>query len=254
MAHKAEYHHLVVRRDPPVLTVVLNRPEVLNACDARTHREIQSALLAFDDDAELRVAVLTGAGRAFCAGSDVRYTAGLDEKGLRDYVRLDFQTKNLVASVGKPVIAATRGHVVGGGLELALACDLRIAHSDSVFSFGEVRLGTIPGAGGPQRLREVVGLGIATEWVLSGRPVRADEALQRGLVNRTVSTGDVADVAAVWANELAAADPVALALAKVALRPQPALDNFARTFHELASVACHRTGTFDAQTAGFQAR
>lgn len=253
MGHGTDYQHLVVRRDPPVLTVVLNRPEVLNACDARTHREIQSALRAFDDDPGLRVAVLTGAGRAFCAGSDVRYTAGLDEPGLREYVRLDFATKNLVASVTKPMIAATRGHVVGGGLELALACDLRIAQSDSVFSFGEVRLGTIPGAGGVQRLRELVGLGIASEWVLSGRQVRAEEAWQRGLVNRVVDTGDVVDAAVGWANELAAADPVALALAKVALRPQPVLDSFVGTFHELASVACHRTGTFDARTATFRA-
>lgn len=252
MGHGADYRHLLVRRHPPVVTVTLNRPEVLNACDPVTHREIQSALRDFDDDPALRVAVLAGAGRSFCAGSDVRHTAGLDERGLREYVRLDFETKNVVASVGKPVLAATHGYVVGGGLELALACDLRVAHRDTVFFFGELRLGTIPGAGGPQRLREVVGLGVATEWVLSGRRVSAEEAWQRGLVNRVVD-GDAASAAVDWARELAATDPVALTLAKAALRPRPALDGLVGAFHQLASVTCHRTGTFEAQTADLRA-
>jgi len=248
-----DYQHLLVERDGPVLVVTLNRPEVLNAFDAHTNRELQAVFRAFEEDAESRVAIVTGAGRAFSAGTDLRYSATLDEPGLAEYVRLDYETKNHIAAVGKPVIAATHGYAVGGGLELALACDMRIATPETQFAFGEARLGTVPGAGGLQRLRAVVGVGVAMEWALSGRRIAGEEAYRRGLVNR-LTDGDVLAAAKAWATDLAEVDPFAAKLTKAALNPRPALDDFTRVYYELANVACGRTAAFKTESGRFSGR
>lgn len=231
---------LTVEQRGRVRVVTLNRPEVLNACNPATHREVQEALEAAELDEDTRCVILTGAGRAFCSGSDLREVGQFQGEAARRYIRLDFETKNRIAACSKPVIGALHGHVAGGGFEMALACDIRVVAEDVLFSLPEIRLGTIPGSGGLQRLPQVVGLGIAKEWALTGRRIDAQEAFRTGLANRVVPRERVVEAAVELAREIAERSSIALALAKVALDPEPpATHGLVGTYHMLASAACH---------------
>jgi hypothetical protein len=159
-----------------VATLTLRRPRVLNALDSHTHRAIAAAFEELERDERVGAIVIAAEGRAFCSGSDLREIGQLAGRAEQEYVELDFRTKNRIATCPKPVIAAIQGYCVGGGLELALACDLRVAATDAIFSMPEVSLGSLPGSGGLQRLPQVVGVGIAKEWILTGRRVPAEEA------------------------------------------------------------------------------
>lgn len=232
--------HLEVSVAEGVATVLLNRPEVLNALHSSTHKAMQRVFEELEDRDDVGSIVLAGAGRAFCSGSDLREVGALTGRAARRYVQLDFSTKNRIAGVSKPVIAAIQGYCVGGGLELALACDIRIAAEDAVFSMREVPLGSIPGSGGLQRLPAVVGMGVAKEWVLRGRDVDATEAHQRGLVTSVVPRDALLKEALRVAEELAQRSPTALHLAKVALDPVPEPDRgLVATYQMLAGEACH---------------
>ncbi|MDR1213915.1 MAG: enoyl-CoA hydratase/isomerase family protein [Propionibacteriaceae bacterium] len=239
-----DYETLIVTTAESGVTVVtLNRPAVLNAADPPMHRELIDAFGRADQDQATRVVVLHGAGeRAFCAGSDVKVTRGLTGAAARDYIALDMAAKNAVAGARKPSIAALHGYVLGGGLELALACDLRIAAEGTVFALPEVGLGTLPGAGGLQRLPELVGLGRAKEWALTGRRWDAAEAARTGLVNRVVAVERLLDEAKSWAATMAGHNPLAVELIKAGLngaRPSVNLAGQTLAFHQLASAACH---------------
>lgn len=236
--------HLEVAREGRILVITLNRPEVLNACNPTTHRELQEVFGEAEADDSVRVIVLRGAGRAFCAGSDLRYTAALVGAEARRYVQLDFATKNRIAGCNKPVIAAVHGHAVGGGFELALACDVRFAADDVKFALREVVLGTVAGAGGLQRLSRVVGLGIAKEWVISGRSIDAAEALRTGLANRVTTVEALLPETLAFAGEVAERSPLAVRLAKAALDPERVLSPAVEAFHMLASEACHNDPGF----------
>lgn len=232
--------HLEVSVRDRVATVRLNRPEVLNALHSDTHRALQLVV----DELELRddvgAVLLCGAGTSFCSGSDLREIGDLVGVDARRYVRLDFVTKNRIAGLSKPVVAAIHGWCVGGGVELALACDIRIAADDAIFSMREVPLGSVPGSGGLQRLPAVVGLGVAKDWILTGRDVSAVDAERRGLVTELVPADRLADRAHELAAELASRNPTALHLAKVALDPRPEPDHgLVATFQTLAGEACH---------------
>ena len=146
MSGQVQYQYLTVEITPPVAVITLNRPEVLNACNSATHLEVQQAIEVAELDDAVKVLILTGAGRAFCAGSDLREVGQFQGAAARRYIQLDFATKNRVAACSKPVIAALHGHVVGGGFELALACDIRFVAEDVQFSLPEITLGTIPGS------------------------------------------------------------------------------------------------------------
>src|SRR5690606_12885901 len=213
--------HLAVSVRDRVATVELQRPEVLNALHSDTHRELQRVMAELDLDDGVGAVVLRGAGRAFCSGSDLREIGDLVGVDARRYVRLDFTTKNRIAGLSKPVVAAIHGWCVGGGVQLALACDIRVAAADAMFSMREVSLGSVPGSGGLQRLPAVVGVGVAKDWILTGRDVSAAEAQRRGLVTEVVAPDRLAERAHQLAAELAARNPTALHLAKVALDPRP---------------------------------
>lgn len=235
-----------------VATITLNRPEVLNACNPPLHREIQLAIEQAEQDTEVRVVIIQGAGRAFCSGSDLKAINSFRGDDARQYIKLDFTTKNMVAGCIKPVIAVMHGHVAGGGFELALACDLRVAADNTLFSLPEITLGTIPGAGGLQRLPQIVGLGIAKEWAFTGRRVDAAEAYRTGLVNHVYSLDSLEQEARDFALIMAQKSPTALGLAKRALSPaQPDIDGLVGMYHMLASQACHDTPTYSAQTNQF---
>ena len=201
--------------DSGVATVVVDRPDALNALDVGTLTELRGQLQGLRDDGDVRVVVLTGAGeRAFIAGADVKYMSGLAVDGAKEWGALGHDVASLLENMPKPTIAAINGFALGGGCELALACDIRYASSGAKLGQPEINLGIIPGWGGTQRLARVCGLGFAKELILTGRLVDAEEAVQRGLVSAVHDP--VLDKALETARLLASKSPVALAAAKAA--------------------------------------
>jgi enoyl-CoA hydratase len=171
-------------RDGAVAVVTVDRPDALNALDVATLTDLRDQLLQLAADDAVRVVILTGSGeRAFVAGADIKYMSGLDVAGAKEWGALGHEAARLLETMPKPTIAAVNGFALGGGCELALACDIRYAASGAKFGQPEVNLGIIPGWGGTQRLARVCGLGVAKELILTGRIVDADEALRIRLVS-----------------------------------------------------------------------
>jgi enoyl-CoA hydratase len=204
-----------VEREEGVATVLVERPDAMNALDVATLTELRELLHEQRDDAAVRAVVLTGAGdRAFIAGADIKYMSGLGSDGAKEWGALGHDVATLLETMPKPTIAAINGFALGGGCELALACDFRYASSSAKLGQPEINLGIIPGWGGTQRLARVCGIGFAKELILTGRVVDADEALQRGLVNAVHDP--VLESALETARLLASKSPLALAAAKAA--------------------------------------
>jgi len=173
-----------VDRADAVAVLTVDRQEAMNALDVATLAELRDRLRALADDEETRVVILTGAGeKAFVAGADIKYMSGLGVDEAKAWGALGHGVGRLLETMPKPTIAAVNGFALGGGCELALACDIRYAASSAKLGQPEVNLGIIPGWGGTQRLARVCGLGIAKELIFTGRLVDADEALRIGLVN-----------------------------------------------------------------------
>jgi enoyl-CoA hydratase len=202
-----------VTADGGVSTVTIDRQDALNALDVETLTELRDRLRELAGNSETRVVVLTGAGeKAFVAGADIKYMSGLDPAGAKSWGALGHETARLLETMAKPTIAAINGFALGGGCELALACDIRYASSRAKLGQPEINLGIVPGWGGTQRLARVCGIGAAKELIFSGRTIDADEALGIGLVNALADP--VLETALASAAELASKSPVALALAK----------------------------------------
>jgi enoyl-CoA hydratase len=179
-----EYENLTVEVGDRIATVTVNRPDKLNALNSATERELQEVFLSLRDDADVGGVVVTGAGgKAFVAGADIAELSGLGATQGKEFAFQGQTTFTRIAQCPKPVLAAVNGYALGGGCELAIACHLRVASENARFGLPEVTLGLIPGHGGTQRLARIVGLGRALEMALTGRQVKADEALAWGLVN-----------------------------------------------------------------------
>ena len=201
---------------PGVGLVTIDRPEVLNAIDGRTITELVRTLEELDADPECRCIVLTGAGeRAFAAGADVSEMAEQTAASMR--ANDPFGTWDRVGEVMTPIVAAVRGFALGGGCELALACDLVVAGDDAWFGLPETRLGIMPGVGGTQRLARSVGKARAMELILTGRRLPASEAYAMGLVSRLVPAAETVSAALDLAAAVAAGPPVAVAAATRAI-------------------------------------
>lgn len=221
------YTTLLVEDRGAVRHVTLNRPDKLNALDRATLVELHRAFEAAAADPGVRVVVLTGAGpKAFVAGADIAEMNGLSPVEARDFSRLGQRLMQRIEQLGKPVVAAINGFALGGGLELAMACHLRIAADTARLGQPEVNLGLIPGFGGTQRLLRLGGRGAALELCLLGTPIGAERALQLGLVTRVVPAGQLAGEVEAMASLLAAAAPQALrgVLDAVVLGGESALD------------------------------
>ncbi len=204
-----------VERRGAVALLRFNRPERLNALDLDTSRRCRAFFRAAADDDEIRVVVVTGTGeRAFCAGFDVKTVP----EGA--FERWDVSVGGLTKDIHfpKPVIAAVNGLAFGGGFEVMLACDLRLAVPSARFAFPEVRLGLMAGGGGTVRLPDNLPWAIAAEMLLRGRVLEADEALRFGLVNAIVPPEELLDAAWGWADEIAAFSPPALHATKESMR------------------------------------
>lgn len=239
-----------------VRLITIERPQAMNALTFEAHEALVRAWQAFTADEEARVAVLTGAGdKAFCAGADLKsYTmafAGQPAPAFRERVTEGYGLGGITRglAVGKPIVAAVNGYAVSGGLELALACDVRLAAPHAEFGFQDVRWGFHPCDGGLVRLPRIVGLGRALEMVLSGERIGAEHALRIGLVNRIHPAEDLLEAALAYAERLAARAPLAQRFAKqvmergLGLPMDEALRLESRSFHDLAATRDLAEGT-----------
>ena len=224
---------IAVARDGAVAVVAVDRQDALNALDVATLTELRDRLSELADDADLRAVVLTGAGeKAFVAGADIKYMSALEPEQAKAWGTLGHEAARLLEEMPKPTIAAINGFALGGGCELALACDLRFASARAKLGQPEINLGIVPGWGGTQRLARLCGVGVAKDLIYTGRTVDAEEALRIGLVNAIADP--VLEHALEAAHALSEKSPVALALAKRLVNMSPgALDREAEEFGEL---------------------
>jgi enoyl-CoA hydratase len=211
--------NLLVERDGWIAVITVNRPQKLNALDAQTIDELEVAFRAQSADDQVGAVVLTGAGeKAFIAGADI---AMLGKQGVLDGAANARRGQALTLAIEecrKPVLAAINGFCLGGGLEMALACDVRFAAATAKLGLPEVSLGIIPGYGGTQRLPRLIGLGPALQMILTGDPVTAEEALRLGLVNGVFPPGELLASVKALAMRMVSRGPQALALARQAVR------------------------------------
>jgi enoyl-CoA hydratase len=200
---------------PHIALVQLNRPKELNALNPQLMTELRDALKALDEAEDVRVVVLTGNEKAFAAGADIKQMA---DKSAIDLFKADqFSTWDQISKFRKPIIAAVSGFALGGGCELAMACDMIIASETAVFGQPEIRIGVLPGAGGTQRLTKALGKAKAMEMILTGKFLPASEAEKQGLINRVVPVELYLEEAFRLATEIAGLSPIAVRLAKEAV-------------------------------------
>ena len=179
--------NLLLEKDGPLATITFNNPRALNALTVATFEDLEKLLDELENDADVRVVILTGAGeKAFVAGGDIAHLGTLDADSAREFALLAQRVIDRIENYPKPVIAAINGYCLGGGNELAMGCDVRIASDSAKFGQPEVKLGIIPGFAGTQRLARLVGKGRAKEIVFTGEMIDAEEACRIGLVNRVV--------------------------------------------------------------------
>ncbi len=206
---------LVERPAPGVGLIRLNRPQVFNALRAQLMAELLDALQQFEQDAAIRAIVLTGNERAFSAGADIREMSEASATAMLARGLTDRWAQ--VRQISKPILAAVSGHCLGGGCELALACDIIVASTTARFGQPEINIGVIPGAGGTQRLTRAVGKSLAMEMVLNDRRLTAEEAHQVGLVSRVVPVDRYLAEAIALAEQIAQRAPLAVKLGKEAV-------------------------------------
>lgn len=215
------YQHVLIARAGGVGTLTLNRPEKLNAFAGEMRREIADALDALESDASVRVIVITGAGRGFCAGADVAYMAELVEKqdttAMAALVEAGRRVVMTIRRSTKPVIGAINGVAAGGGANLALACDVRIASDRAVIAQSFNRIGLHPDWGGTYFLPRLVGPAKALELMWDGLPIDANECLRLGLMNRVVPHALLAETVSTYASTLAAKPALSISLTKRAI-------------------------------------
>jgi enoyl-CoA hydratase len=215
MPEDTTYANILTRIEGSVGIVMLNRPKVLNALNREIMAEIVAALEAFDAADDIRCMVITGNERAFAAGADITQMVDATPVSMLDNPFIDYWDR--LRRVGKPIVAAVSGYALGGGCELAMACDMIVASESARFGQPEINIGVMPGAGGTQRMARSVGKALAMEIVLNGRFLTAQEALLHGLVNRVVPVEVYLEQAIKFATEIAARAPVAVRLGKEAV-------------------------------------
>jgi len=249
MTENEAYRFVAIERRDGVATLVVSRPEKLNALNAETVAELDRAFRSLVRDDDVRGIVVTGAGeKAFVAGADIAELARMDPLSGIQVSRRGQETFRFVERLPKPVVAAVNGYALGGGLELALACHIRIAAEGARFGLPEVKLGIIPGYGGTVRLPRLVGRGRALELILTGEMIDAAEAYRIGLVNRVVPRAEVRSAAEELVRRILANGPVAVGLALEAVdhgydtAVEDALSFEAHLFGLLAATADMREG------------
>lgn len=204
------YEHLLWEVEGRIALVQFNRPKVLNALNPAVLTELDDVCARVESDDNIGALILTGAGdKAFVAGADIKYLSTLDPNGGRDFCRFGQKVCNRLAQMPKPTIAAVNGFALGGGCEVAMACQMRIASENAKFGQPEVKLGVIPGYAGTQRLPRLIGLGRALELLLTGNIIDAAEAYRIGLVNRVTPPGELIPTARKIAQDILKVSPIA---------------------------------------------
>lgn len=228
---------LLIQARGPVAVLTLNRPGRLNAIGRDVLGLLAGAVAAAAADERVRALVITGAGRAFSAGADLDEIEALpDARAFREFIARMTEVYQMIADCPKPSVAALHGVAYGGGLELALACDLRVAESGARLGVPEVKLGMLPGAGGTQRLPRLAPAGLAKQMILTGEPITAERAYAVGLVNELAGPGQALTAALGLAARLAAGAPLALAAGKRLVDQGLGLDLAAAIGYERESV------------------
>jgi enoyl-CoA hydratase len=237
--------------DGPVRTLTINRPDKLNALSEEVLGDLQGAVTRMSNEQEIRAAVITGAGKAFVAGADIAAMRDMSEWQGRDFGAAGHRVFHLIEKLSFPVIAAVNGFALGGGCELALACDFIYASTKAKFGQPEVGLGIIPGFGGTQRLPRRVGPAMARELIYTGKIIGAEEALRIGLANALFAPEELLGAAQATAAEIASKGPFAVTSAKRLISQgmeKPLVDGIAA--ENDAFAACFKT---EDQTEGMNA-
>ena len=222
------YNTLLYEKSGNISTLILNRPDKLNALNLELFDELLLALKVINEDDEVKTLILTGAGRAFCAGADLGMIPNLGKEDFMPKFRRLIQkvqaVTNAIEGLDKPVIGAINGAAIGGGFDIAIACDIRLASEAAVFSEAFIRLGLVPDMGATFRLPRLVGIARAKEIILTGDTISATEAERIGLVNWVVPTNQLMEEAKNWAEKLAAGPPLAIKVAKQLLNNAASTD------------------------------
>ncbi|EES92356.1 short-chain-enoyl-CoA hydratase [Clostridium botulinum C] len=213
-----EHKNVLLEKENNIAIVTINRPEALNALNTDTLNELDLVVDEVAKDDDILVVILTGAGeKAFVAGADISEMKDKNVMEGRKFGLLGNKIFRKVETLEKPVIAAVNGFALGGGCELSMACDIRIASQKAKFGQPEVSLGITPGFGGTQRLARHIGMGMAKELIYSAKNINADEAFRIGLVNKVVAPEELMKEAKKLANEIAGRAPIAVKLCKQAI-------------------------------------
>lgn len=218
------YETLRYETKEQIAYVTIDRPKAMNALSTEVLDELQSVFQKIDNDPEVRVAILTGEGKAFVAGADIAQMVKMTGVEGYETIRRGSQIITAIESMGKPVIAAINGFALGGGCELAMACDIRIASEKAQFGQPEVGLGIIPGFGGTQRLPRLAGKGMAKYMILTGDYIKADEALRIGLVEKVVAPEELMPACEKIARKIIKNAPIAVKAAKATINNGIMLD------------------------------
>ncbi|PIR16227.1 MAG: hypothetical protein COV46_09130 [Deltaproteobacteria bacterium CG11_big_fil_rev_8_21_14_0_20_49_13] len=210
-----QYQNILTEVSDRVGIITVNRPKALNALNPETIKELEQAVKNLDSDKNIRVIIITGSGeKAFVAGADITEFPKMGKGAAERFAHAGHDLMKMIEGAGKPVIAAVNGFALGGGTELALACDFIYASENAVFGLPEVALGLFPGFGGTQRLNKYVSLGMTRELIFTGRKIKAQEAREIGLVNRVVPLNDLMNEVLKCAGEMIANSPNAISLVK----------------------------------------
>ncbi|MCL6476934.1 MAG: enoyl-CoA hydratase/isomerase family protein [Peptococcaceae bacterium] len=212
------YENLILEKEENIALITVNRPKVLNALNADLLKELEAVLEEIEKDDQVRVVIITGAGdKAFVAGADIAFMSRLNPLEAKSFSQLGQRVFSKIENLSKPVIAAVNGFALGGGNELAMACDVRVASETAKFGQPEVQLGLIAGFGGTQRLSRLVNPGLAKEILFAADQYDAQSAYRIGLVNHVVPAGELLAFCKGMAKRIAARGPVAVRLTKEAV-------------------------------------
>ena len=246
------FEYILLNLDNGIATITINRPEILNALSPAVYHELNECLKTLASDPAIKAVIITGAGnKAFVAGADIAAMSTMSSNEAFEFAVGGKETVSRIESMSKPVIAAINGLALGGGCELALACDFRVATSSAKFGQPEVNLGIIPGNGGTQRLTRLVGRSKAKEMIMLGEIITAEQALNLGLVNQVVESEKLMPAAFQLAKKLSQKAPIALAMAKRSIHRAAGADTEEGLDYELNCFA-HCFSTQD-QKEGMQA-
>ena len=218
------YQNLIYEVKDGIAFITVNRPKALNALSSEVLDELYAAFTAANDDPEVQIVILTGEGKAFVAGADISQMVNLSTLDGRSMMIKGQNVMNLIESIEKPVIGAINGFALGGGCELAMSCDIRIASEKAKFGQPEVNLGIIPGFGGTQRLPRLVGKGMSKYLIMTAEMIDAQEAYRIGLVEKVVATEELMGVAIKTAKTIMSKAPIAIKAAKLAINNGISLD------------------------------